>query len=293
MANHIYYAIQNCRVIPATDPALTCTYQNTGICESGMISCGVSTSADYTPAFELGRLAIYDIIEGVTAVEVTVERHLGAFNKTLWGQITGNSLAAAISVRPKVDLVAIDDQTLSCGFTVESFLQCTGLYITGFNVSYPLDGTATETMTFTGTHLEDSATTWSSAIISPTGTAGLTAYSDNGNAVVTRKDLSGGYQSVTAGVTIGRRDLFEFGATDAFHKAAEFPIESTISFEKLATKETQLSPAGGTGGQQSFDRITIGSAFLTATEYSGGGAGGGDATITETYTGYNDFQCTN
>lgn len=293
MANHIYYAVQNLQVTPEPDPAASCSLSGTGICSQGMISAGFSTSAEYTPVFELGRLAMYDIVDGVTAVEVTVERYLGANGQTLWGTVTGNSLASAISVRPKVDLVAVDDTQLACpgAPTPVAFLRATGLYITNFSVNYPLDGAATETMQFTGTHMDASANTFADAIKDGTS---LAAYSDDGSQVVTRVDLTGGYQSVTANVSIGREDLFQFGSVAAFHKAPTFPVESTMTFESLAVGGTAgPAAAGGAASLQSFDRVSISSAFLTSSEYTGGSATGGNATITYTYTGYNDFSCTN
>ena len=170
MANHIYYAVQNVRVTPVNDPGISCAgYSGTGICESGMISCGFSSTAEYTPVFELGRLALYDIVEGVTAVEATVERYLGANGQTLWGTVTGNNLATAIAVRPKIELVTIDDGDLSCSFTPNGYIRSTGLYITNYSVNYPLDGAATETMTFVGTHYDQSAVNWTNSIIQASG----------------------------------------------------------------------------------------------------------------------------
>lgn len=290
MANHIYYAVQNVRVTPENDTGISCAgYSNTGICESGMISCGFSSTAEYTPVFQLGRLGLYDIVDGVTAVEATVERYIGANSQTLWGTITGNNLATAIAVRPKIELVTIDDTDLSCSVTPDGYIRSTGLYITNYSLNYPLDGGATETMTFVGSHYDQSAANWGGSI-----SGILTAFSSDGSQVVTRTDLSGAFQSVTASVSIGREDLFQFGSREAYHKAPTFPIESTMTFESLA-KDGDGGPgkAGGAATSKTFDRVTIANAYLTATEYGGGASTGGNATITETYTGYNDFSCTN
>ena len=128
-------------------------------------SVGVSTSLDYEQLFELGRLQIFNNIEGIPSVEITVERALAVYDSaspntpadidavyasgTLWG-MAGGSVTNAGGNRFNLMMEVSDDVTLSR----EKFVYCTGLYMNNYTLNFNLEGASTESATFVGNHID-------------------------------------------------------------------------------------------------------------------------------------------
>tara|TARA_Y100001963_G_scaffold29303_2_gene39814 strand:+ start:5811 stop:7034 length:1224 start_codon:yes stop_codon:yes gene_type:complete len=121
--------------------------------------------------------------------------------------------------------------------------------------------------------------------------------------------------NITVSADLGREQILELGRKAPYHRYATFPIEVTTEVEVTAisgdmisaTEEGILSGAGGGFGGCSADsgnltdatiriatcegtRIYLGKKNkLASVNYAGGDAGGGNATVTYTFTTFNDF----
>lgn len=142
---------------------------------------------------------------------------------------------------------------------------------------------------------------------------GITASGTN------EKDANGNFgahiSNITVSCDLGREQILELGRKAPYTRYATFPIEVTTEFEITAisgdmisaTEEGILSGTGGGAGGCSADsgnltdatirvatcegtRIYLGKKNkLASVNYAGGDAGGGNATVTYTFTTFNDM----
>ena len=158
--------------------------------------------------------------------------------------------------------------------------------VSEYSVAAQIDGPATESVTFVSNTF---GTAYSDETFETDSNFNYT-----GN-VVKRGGLSGDFSdgdSVSYSISIGNEDLFSLGQLDPYAKVPTFPASVTVEATRKA-KSGFNSAAGGAGGvkETSFGGLEVGSSglVLTNTSYGGGDAGGGNATITETYSSFNAF----
>ena len=168
----------------------------------GVQSVGITTTFNLEQAFELGQLAIYENIEGIPDIEVTIEKVLdgyppiyclatrGASNTTLTGRQNTKTMAALTIFRDTVDQA--DGST---GRLSECYMS--GLYVSSVGYTFPVDGNSTESVTLVGNNK-----LWRSAAVAGgfDGTDAPTA----STGVMRREDLSFDYtgnsmESITGG----------------------------------------------------------------------------------------------
>ena len=133
------------------------------------------------------------------------------------------------------------------------------------------------------------------------------------------KDSNGNFgahiSNISVSADLGREQILELGRKSPYHRFASFPIEVTTEVEVTAvsgdlisaTEEGILSGTGGGASSCSADsgnlsdatiriatceglRIYLGKKNkLASVNYGGGDAGGGNATVSYTFTTFNDF----
>jgi len=291
MSNRIFYAVQTVDI---------------GGVNTGFQSVSVNASVDFEQVFELGCLEVYENLEGVPNVEITAERAFptATAGGTLWNSFStasnstaAKAVASAAIARPNVNMEVADDNVVPYSST--GFVQATGMYVSSWSCNFPVEGFATESATLVG-----NALSWTGGAGRDVGDA-----CQNGTAtglVVRRQDVTGylGHklQNVSYNVDIGREDLFELSRKSPYFRAATFPIEVTSDWEYLATTSMESDALTFTAEQNSDATtatskgffgglVDIGSAArLTSTNYSGGDAGGGNATVTYSYVTYNELK---
>ena len=115
-------------------------------------------------------------------------------------------------------------------------------------------------------------------------------------------------QSITASVDVAREELFELGAKIAYARPVTFPIEVTCDIEVTASSGDLInaidSCTGGDFCEEATNlsdntirvatcegtRVWLGNKNkLSSVSYGGGDAGGGNATVTYSYSTFNDF----
>ena len=124
--------------------------------EYGVQEVGISTNFTNTPYFELGQLAIYEDVEEIPDVEVTISKafdsrpllyHLAT---SYTGDISSPTLAGRQNVKCVFTMGIYQDTNDYSTGTPPSIVQCSGLFPSSLSFSFPVDGTFTESLTLVG-----------------------------------------------------------------------------------------------------------------------------------------------
>jgi len=318
----------------------------------GVQSVGVTTNFNLEQVFELGQLQIYENIEGVPDVEVTIEKVLYGY-PTLLALATPNSTAAAnVSLvgrskeRCTVGLAVTDDESNSVAlgaFTQE--IQMNGMYLSSVSYTLPVEGNCTESITLVGNSkvFSNGVNYMSTLGTMPNANGVGTDEPPNLNNLVggvqRRENVDVGnstfptalpgvdgagsaidgitglptahIQNISISTDFSREDIYELGRKAPYYRAPNFPIEVTCDIEMIAVGTDQIQayeegdPAfNGTrdvGNNTPEEVIQIfledGTEFnlgsknrLSSVTYGGGDAAGGNATVTYSYTNFNDLE---
>lgn len=153
--NRIFYACQAVALGPETSP--------TGFREiHGVQSVGINTTFNLEQVFELGQIEIYENIEGVPDIEVTIEKVLDGYpllyrmatlpTGTYSDTLADNTLAARAKNKCSAVLgIYADDQNSVTGVApVQVYMS--GMYLNNVTYTLPVDGNCTESVTLVGNH---------------------------------------------------------------------------------------------------------------------------------------------
>jgi hypothetical protein len=292
MANRVFYASQGVSISGVTVP--------------GAQSVGVQSNFNLEQAFQLGRLGIYDNIVTNPEVTVTVSKVLDG-EDTIYKLATGGgSLISNANDQCNI-VVGVGSDTASA-LSGTSAIEMTGMYVTSVSYTLPVDGNFTEEVSFVG----DNKSVSTGVVTAPTAT---------GNTVLRRQhyksdstlpvEVSGqNVTNITINADLGRETMFRLGQFGPFHRFVNFPLEVTCEFEVSATGidtvevSQDVTCTGGnlpaiqpilinlcdpSDGTTSYSFNLGASNRLTSVNYQGGDTGGGNATITFSYTTYNEL----
>lgn len=151
--NRIFYACQGVAIANMGESTYT-----TGNMIHGLQSIGMTTNFNLEQAFELGQIDIYENIEGLPDVEVTLEKVLDGYHLMYHMATTGvtGTAASGLVARSKTrcDLrLGIFNEALNSiagGGAAEVEVYCSGMYVSSISYTIPVDGNATESMTLVG-----------------------------------------------------------------------------------------------------------------------------------------------
>jgi hypothetical protein len=251
----LFYAVQAVGIAPCGT--------NTFVTVHGLQSVGMNTKLNIEQVFELGQLPLYQNIEELPDVEMTLEKVLDGtapLYSLATTPATSKTLLSRANNRCTVALSLYSDlQAASSGVPVRQAV-CSGLYVGNWSVNVQIDGNATEQLTLQGnnkTWLDAGFTFAPTAFLStdvPLAATGVNRrqhfvmasgvfpgdiYGITANANPTSPNNDGGYQvkfqSVKVSTTIGRGALRELGLRAAYFRYAEFPVEVRTDYEVLAT----------------------------------------------------------
>lgn len=311
----IFYACQAVQIQPINkdDQAQTAAYPK------GIQSVGMNTNFNLEKIFQLGQIDLYDNIENNPEVEITLNKvfdgTIPVYLLAMGGGQTAGNIADFANNRANVKLGIYSDTGALASGTAETTVTCTGMYVSSVSFSFPTDGNATEDVTLVG-----NSKTWESgglgsftssnkpfsapatsrrwkfnkgSSIFPTGVGGITA--------------STPIQSVSISADFGRESIYELGSYVPYHRFVSFPVEVTSEIETIAVSGDQLAiseatyACTGTGagriqdqemkfvicGSGAGDSFTIDLGKknkINSVNYQGGDTGGGNATITYSFT---------
>lgn len=345
MANtdRIFYAVQAVGIGPTSVlPATGANGHATGITVSttgfewlhGVQSAGFSTTFNVDNLFEYGQLQIYQFVDDVPDIEVTLEKVLDGYRGLYLSSVgltgTGNVIEAAKKAC-NVALIIYPDSftyTGSGGGTgaANSLMFCSGMRVSNATYTFGVDGNFTESLTLQGNDKKwyTPSGQWTNLPYNNTDKpqAGLVAkrqaieIGENKTVLPAEvsgniRDNTGNIQTITITADFGRENNFELGRYRPYTKFTTLPLQVTCDFEVLSLSgdiidATSDAPRGtgydreivvyldanssSASGQYKFDLGTA--CRLTSVNYTGGDTGGGNATVTYSYTVFNKFSVT-
>ena len=330
----IFYACQAVAIAPrGTDPVAATHVVH------GVQSVGMTSTFTLEQVFELGQLEIYENVEEVADIEVTLEKVIDGY-KTIYNLASNgeaaNSIVTAASKRCDVYVAIFDDTLDNATGTPKSVCMNSGMAISSVSYNYSVDGNATESVTLVGNDRFWNSVTAGVIADSPiniwtdgggqadlTGTAGINGGDTPPSGVVRRADvdlanstlpsevtsqmgndavgLGGGYhvQSVSVSCDFGQELIQELGRFGPYTRYATFPVEVTAEFEVIATSGDLVSVSGNAPNlvdRSIIIKDTAGTVLnlgtknkLTSVSYTGGDTGGGNATVTYSYSNFNSL----
>lgn len=263
MANkRIFYAIMQFQLAPiGTGP----TSYTANHVVHGLQSIGVTTRFNLEQVFEIGQLAIYENIENIPDVEITAEKVFDGY-PIMYHLSTPGATSATLVGRSNIKcqgLLTIYDDTKSSASGVPiSEVECSGLFISAINLTFPVEGNCTESVTLVGNNKvwrtsasgtgrfpgnndtpigsggvqrRQDVLFGSGQSILPLNVAGITNVGGTGYNIQTSGDFGAHIQSIRVSTTLGREALNELGRKGPYHRFVNFPVQVTTDIECYST----------------------------------------------------------
>lgn len=258
--NRIYYASQAVQLLPSNSDLST--HYSDWLVPQGLQSVGMTTNFNLEQVFQLGQLELYDNLEGVPEVEVTLNKVLDGTpplylictnGQSTFPASNGKEIAEIVNNRVSFRLGIWPDNVTAATGTPAHQVTCSGMYLSRFSYTIPVDGNATEEITLVGNNK-----VWSSGsqmnlnefnpnagktptapnvlrrysfdtgTVLPTGTAGIPIPSGR---TVNRPYV----QNITISADLGREAINELGSFSPYFRYVNFPLEVTSEFEVTAS----------------------------------------------------------
>jgi hypothetical protein len=320
----IFYACQAVIIVPEGNAVAS-----TGVVK-GLQSVGMSSNFALDQVFEMGQLEIYENIEDVADIEVTLEKVIDG-DKLIFDLASNGAcatdLVAASKAKCDVYLGIFDDGVSNATGVPRNVCWNSGMYTSSVSYSYSIDGSATESVTLVGNDrfwnsiANETGTTAGSKWGSTDHTAAFNGTDVPKSGVVRRNnidlsaseipnvvkeqkgDLGGDnnfhIQSMSVSTDMSQENIMELGRFGPYHRFASFPLEVTCEFEVIATSG-DLQSVSGNGTNLSGEEIRIQDSAgtvlnlgtknkLSSVSYSGADTGGGNATVSYSYSNYNSL----
>jgi hypothetical protein len=329
MANkRVYYATQVVQLLPvkADTTGDGFTLDAGGyVTPQGLQSVGMTTNFSLETFFQMGQQDLYDLVEGVPEIEVTLQKTLDG-SRPLYllcmggtaSDGSGLNIGELANNRVNFKLGVYDDTKTAAEGVSQNAVECTGMYLSSIAYNLPLDGFATEDVTLVGNHKEWASkntnnTAWTQAA-PKTAKSPVRRINVNIAGSTIPGDIPNGtnahFQSISVNANLGREAINELGKLAPYARYVKFPLEVTSEFVVTATEVDKVKADDflgaatcsatnnltdhpivikvcGTGVGDTMD-IDLGSKNkLTSVNYTGGGTGGDNASITYSYQTYN------
>jgi len=332
MANkRIYYATQSVQLQPVKAETGGTFTLGTYVSPKGLQSVGMTTNFNLTQLFELGQQDLYDNVEGVPEVEVTLQKTLdgtmplyllcmGGTN----GGGSGGSIGSLANNRVNFKLGIFDDTKTAAEGATSTAVECTGMYLSSIGYTFPLDGFSTEDVTLVGNSKKWTASMTGGFNESTPQTAKTAIRRLNVNIAGSTipgdipNPAGGGsphFQSINVKANLGREAINELGKMAPYCRYVKFPLEITSEFVITATDgdkvtaddmisygacsafknltDRQITIAVCGSGTGDTMSINLGPKNkLTSVNYTGGDTGGGNAQVTYSYQTFNSLTVT-
>jgi hypothetical protein len=258
----IYYAIQQVTLGPSASQTPV----------HGLQTVGVTTNFNLEQVFEMGQLAIYQNIEGIPEIEVTLNKVLDGYPLLyVLATETGTDIASGLTAtspdlpgrqNARTDLrlsiypdtgVSADGNPVTGGV-----VKCQGMYVSSVSYTFPVDGNFTEDVTLVGNDKiwantgstgefpdNDDVPAAASGVNRrqhlnmtnsrfPTEIPGISNQGVNADAGA-GNGFSTHFQNITVSVDLGREAIQELGSFAPYHRYVTFPVSVTSEFAVLAT----------------------------------------------------------
>ena len=250
--NRIFYAIQQVAIGQESD--------NLYYILKGVQSVSMTTTFNLEQAFQLGQLEIYENIEGVPSIEMTINRLIDgttlAYVACAGSYNNADSIVTASKNTFLTRLGIWDEQDSPNGVAGNPVTQVTlsGCVLSSVNYTFGTDGNFTEEVSITATDKAWHGQCTAASDWADTYTAGYSQFTNDDSPdfaggvqrreyldttgslwpATTIPEHSGRIQSVSVSADFGTEDLFQLGTKGPFAKVANFPIEVSCSIEVLS-----------------------------------------------------------
>lgn len=287
----------------------------------GLQSAGITSTFNLEQVFEMGQLSLYENIQEIPDVEVTLEKVLDD-DKLIYlmaAPKASTSISSGSNDRADVYLgMWADTASFAGSGAPQAAVYCSGMYVSSVSYTLPVDGNCTEAVTLVGNDK-----VWNSgkafglvglgfdaaggAFEDSPGTAGVQRREnvDIGDSTIPKPvdnaghTEDGGIQSITISTDFGREEIRELGSFGPYHRYVTFPVEVTSEFEVIAASGDLVdvsSSAPSTVDQTIVIKLTDDTEFnlgtknkLASASYTGGDTGGGNVSVTYSYSNFNDL----
>lgn len=280
-----------------------------GTVVQGAQSVGITTNFNLEQAFQLGQLALYDNISLDPEVEVTISKVLDG-EDTIYKLATAGGGSIISNANDETTVVIGIGSDTAASLTSTSAVTCTGMLVSSISYTFPVDGNITEEVSLVG-----NAKAISGSVSAPGTTSNTVLRRQNVNvgSSTLPSEVSGkNITNISISTDLGRETMYKLGTLKPFHRFVNFPLEVTCEFEVSATDQdgvaVDIPETACSGMPATKQQITVAvcdetgsSAYsfnlgaqnkLASVNYSGGDTGGGNATITYSYTTFNELTIT-
>ncbi len=325
----IFYACQSVAITPRGEASVGPEHV-----VHGVQSIGMSSTFTLDQVFEQGQIEIYENIEEVSDIEVTLEKVIDGY-KLIYDLATQGAcktdIVAASKARSDVYVAVFDDGLSHATGVPRNVVMNSGMYVSSVSYSYSIDGSATESVTLVGNDRF-----WNGETAGVIGTSAAAAWTSNPttnidgtdtplSGVVRRVNVDlensqlpgivksqsgddttgrgGGHhiQSISVSTDFGQENIQELGRFGPYHRYATFPVEVTCEFEVISTSGDLVSVSGNAPNLTDNDILikdTAGTVLdlgssnagknkLSSVSYSGADTGGGNATVSYSFSNFN------
>ena len=281
--NRTFYATQALLLKPQTgDGAGVDTTAAGWLSPKGIQSVGITTNFNLTQVFQMGQLELYDRPEEIPEVQVTINKIIDGtaplYLMCMGGTTTvatnnGKTLVELANNRVNVRLGIFGDTNSAATGASRAHVDMSGMYLSSFTYTFPLEGQLTEEVTLVG-----NKKTWGSGLFgTPASTSIGFGHTGSGtspntmmraNVMITGTNVvwptgaggialpSGGsgtqqlphFQSVTISSNLGREVINELGRFVPYYRYVTFPLEITSEFTIIGTDGDNIAAEDFTAG---------------------------------------------
>lgn len=270
--NRVYFATQAAGIAPESTTTYTTVH--------GLQSIGITTTFNLEQVFEIGQIAIYENIEAVPDIEVTMEKVLDGYPLIYHLATRGSptsTLAGRSTTKCQVALSVYGDTQDSASGTPQKQVEMSGMYVSSLTYTFPVDGNCTESVTLVGNdkvwittpnfvptefgsdtplalagasggvqrreNVKFGSFVDESVTLLPTDIDGISSSGTN--------DLISGVhnahvQTITVSTDLGREELNELGKRTPYFRYVNFPVEVTCEIETTASQGDLVNASGET-----------------------------------------------
>jgi len=330
----IFYACQAVAICPRGTTTVAAEHV-----AHGVQSVGMTSTFTLDQVFELGQIEIYENIEEVADVEVTIEKVIDG-DKLIYDLATNGAckqgVVPASKARSDVYVAVFDDGLNQATGVPRNICMNSGMFVSSVSYNYSVEGSATESVTLVGNDrfwndfagvVAAPTTSWSDLDLLGDGGADIDGQDVPKSGVVRRVncDINGStvpalvrsqggddssseagrsdnahIQSITVSTDFAQENIQELGRFGPYTRYATFPIEVTCDFEVIATSGDLINVSGNAPNLTNEEIVikdTAGTVLnlgdknkLSSVSYTGGDTGGGNATVTFSFSNFNVLQ---
>lgn len=294
--NRIFYATQLINLNPQnSDGTLRAGGSNPDYyTPRGVQSVGITTNFNLTEVFSIGQLEVYDQPEDLPDIEVTMNKVIDGTPLLYHLAMCGNNPVAGAVDKTLTEVgnnrvnfrlgIYADNSTAAVG-TPDSYIECSGMYLSSFTYTLGVDDNFTEDVTFVG-----NSKVWSDTgadfvegagdntqVFSGTGRSAPhvarrmnidyqnSTFPEGSGGINRPGSTKGGaatdgdnpyYQSVTLSSDLGREEIRTLGRFDPYYRYISFPTEVTSEFEVVASEGDFLDASDFAGADACASTFT-------------------------------------